>query len=93
MGPTIVQTIAYAVGVKASLVAQCERLQERFNNLPRFIPYLQKTTQLECWHRNVLGCIIIRLRTHLRHLTVAGCAPYETEYVAWAARNLLELAI
>ena len=75
------------------LLTQNEYLQKRFKNLSEFIPYLQKTTQLEPWHRTVLGCIVIRLRTHFRHLSVAYHTPYEPEYIAWAARNLLELAI
>ena len=75
------------------LLTQNESLQKRLNNLPQFIPYLQKAEQLEPWHRNVLGCIVIRLRTHFRHLSIAYRAPYELEYIAWAARNLLEVAI
>ena len=40
-----------------------------------------------------MGCILIRLRTHLRHLSVAGAISNEPEYLAWAVRNLLELAV
>src|ERR1035441_10058833 len=75
------------------LLAPIESLQRRFDNLPEFIAYLQKTDRLESWHRDVLGCIPIRLRTHFRHLCIAYRSPHELEYVAWAARNLLELAV
>ena len=49
------------------MLAQNESLQRRFNTLPKFIPYLQKIGRLESWQRNVLGCIVIRLRTQFRH--------------------------
>ena len=75
------------------LRAQNESLQRRFNNLPQFIPYLQETTQLESWHRLLLGTIVVRLRTHFQHLSIAGSAPFDLEYLAWATRNLLELAV
>ncbi len=76
-----------------ALLAQNESLQKRFHNLPEFISYLQTADQVEPWHRKVLGCIIIRLRNNVRHLSEACRAPYELEYAAWATRNLLELAV
>ena len=75
------------------LLTQNESLRRRLKRLPEFIPYLQNAEQLEPWHRKIFGCIIIRLRTHVRHLSVAYRAQYELEYIAWAARNLLELAV
>lgn len=75
------------------LLTQNESLQRRLNNLPEFISYLQTADQIEPWHRKVLGCIVIRLRNNVRHLSGAFRAPYELEYAAWATRNLLELAV
>ena len=75
-----------------ALLAQAESLRCRLSNLPEFIPKLQASL-IEEDQRHVLGCILIRLRTHFRHLTVAGSVRNEAEYLAWAARNLLELAV
>jgi hypothetical protein len=79
--------------VTGSLLVHNKSLQQRFGGLPRFISHLRESSQLELWHRTVLGCILIRCRTHFHHLSIAYRAPYQLEYLSWAARNLLELAI
>ncbi len=73
--------------------ARYEILLRRFGNVQSFISNLQKTDKLQPWNRDVLGCILIRLRTNFAHLAKAHERPYDSEYIAWAARNLLELAI
>jgi hypothetical protein len=75
------------------LLAQNQSLLRRFEGVQHFIPYLQQTTVMERWYRDLLACILIRCRTHFTHLSIAFQQPYQLEYIAWASRNLLELAI
>lgn len=75
------------------LILQNENLLRTFQRVQNFIPYVQTITTVEKWHRDLLACILIRCRTHFCHLSLAFKEPYQLEYIAWAARNLLELMI
>jgi hypothetical protein len=85
--------LTYNVTVTDALHAENERLQWMFDRLPDFIASMQRGTRLELWHETVLGCILVRLRTNFRHLSTAYRMLYEPEYLAWATRNVFELAI
>ena len=74
------------------LIATAISFEKRFDSVNQFIVKLQKHG-LETWYQDIIGCILLRCRTNFGHLMKAYQRPFDTECLAWATRNLLELAV